>query len=152
VSSSVATNRFSFYEREDMVDFSATRKACQNAIEKAGLTLSDIDFVELHDAFSVVVALALESMGFSERGHAAVDGTSGDFDLEGKLPIGTFGGLKGRGHPVGATGVYQFCEAYLQLTGQAKLNQVQDPKIGLTHNMGGIDTTTAVHLLRRMDD
>nr|AIF16465.1 acetyl-CoA acetyltransferase (atoB) [uncultured marine thaumarchaeote KM3_74_C10] len=152
VSSSVATNRFSFYEREDMVDFSATKKACQNAIEKAGLTLSDIDFVEVHDAFSVVAALALESMGFSERGHAAVEGTSGAFDLDGKLPINTFGGLKGRGHPVGATGVYQFCEAYLQLTGQAKLNQVHNPKIGLAHNMGGIDTTTVVHLLRRMDD
>ncbi|GBC74819.1 putative acetyl-CoA acyltransferase [archaeon HR06] len=149
LSSSIATNRFSFYERDDMLRFEATERAINEALEETKVKLDDIDFVEVHDAFPVVCDLSLEAMGFAKRGEAPKLAINGFFDLKGQLPICTFGGLKARGHPAGATGIYQACEAYLQLTQKAKDNQVEEAKIGLIHSMGGIDTTTIVHLLKR---
>jgi len=85
------------------------------------------------------------------KAEAAREAYNGRFDLKGELPISTFGGLKGRGNPVGATGIYQVAEAFLQLTGRASANQVEGAEVGLTHNMGGIDTTVAVHVLRKVE-
>jgi acetyl-CoA C-acetyltransferase len=149
VASEVAANIFSIYERPDPLDYLATRTAAKRALDKAGLKLEQMDFMETHDAFSVTGALTLESLGISRPGKAPHDVSSGRFDLTGSLPLNTFGGLKGRGHPVGATGVYQVAEAYLQLSGKAERNQVRGARLGLTQNMGGVDTTTSVHILRR---
>jgi acetyl-CoA C-acetyltransferase len=142
----VSTTRFSVYEREDMLDFKATRSAFKEAMKQAGLSPQKVDFVELHDAFSVAGALSLEAMGFSKRGMGCKDAKAGKYGLKSDLPVNTFGGLKARGHPVGATGVYQIAEAYLQLTGQAGGNQVEGAEYGVTQNVGGVDTTSAVHV------
>lgn len=150
IASEVANNYFLLGERKDLLFLDATHKATRRALEKAGLELRDIDFLEIHDAFSVTAALSLEAIGISERGKAAKDASNGKFNLNGEVPILTFGGLKARGHPVGATGVYQIAEAYLQLIDQAGPNQVKGAKVGLAHNFGALDTTTAVHILRRV--
>ena len=149
LSSAVATGRFSFYERDDMLEFDATRQATARALSAAGLSLSDLDFAEIHDAFSVVAALSLEAMGFSKKGEAARDAKDAKFERDRSFPINTFGGLKGRGHPVGATGTYQIAEAFLQLTGKAGQNQVKRAKYALAQNVGGVDTTATVHILGR---
>jgi len=142
----IVTNEFSFYEREDMLDFNATREAFVGAMAQAGLSPQKLSFAEIHDAFSVVGALALEAMGFSRRGCGSKDAKEGKYSEGSDLPINTFGGLKARGHPVGATGVYQVAEAYLQLTDQAGKNQVEDADFGITHSIGGVDTTSVVHV------
>lgn len=148
--STIATNRFSIYERDDMLEFTATRRATEKALETAGVGLKDIGLVEVHDAFSVVCALSLEAMGFSKRGMAPKEAAEGRFDRqEGEVPILAFGGLKARGHPTGATGVYQVAECYLQLTGRAGENQVEGVDTAMAHSVGGIDTTAVVHILRR---
>jgi acetyl-CoA C-acetyltransferase len=145
----IATNEFSVYEREDMLDFNATRDAYKGAMAQAGLSAQKLGFAEIHDAFSVVGALALEGMGFSKRGRGSRDAKEGKYGRGSDLPINTFGGLKARGHPVGATGVYQVAEAYLQLTDQAGKNQVDNADFAITHNIGGIDTTSVVHVFGR---
>jgi len=145
----VATNDFSIYEREDMLDFKSTRLAFKGAMEQAGVGLGDVSLAEVHDAFSVVGALSLEAMGFSKKGMGSKDAKAGRYGPGSELPINTFGGLKARGHPVGATGVYQIAEAYLQLTDQAGKNQVEGAKYAVTQNIGGVDTTSAVHVFGR---
>jgi len=145
----IATNEFSAYERDDMLDFRATREAFKGAMAQAGLSPKKLDFAEVHDAFSVVGALSLEAMGFSKRGRGSKDAKEGKYGRGSELPINTFGGLKARGHPVGATGVYQVAEAFLQLTGQAGKNQVEDADFAVTHNIGGVDTTSVVHVFGR---
>lgn len=145
----IVTNEFSFYQREDMLDFNATREAFKGAMAQAGLSPHKLDFAEVHDAFSVVGALSLEAMGFSRRGRGSKDAKEGKYSMGSEFPINTFGGLKARGHPVGATGVYQVAEAFLQLTGQAGKNQVEDADYAITHNVGGVDTTSVVHVFGR---
>ena len=146
---SIATAEFSFYERKDMLRFEATEKAFREAMEEAALPASKISLIETHDAFSVVGALSLEAMGLSKKGTAPRDAMEGRFNLDGEVPINTFGGLKARGHPVGATGVYQIAEAYLQLTDNAGKNQVSDADYAVTQNIGGVDTTSVVHVFGR---
>jgi len=145
----VSTARFSVYERDDMLDFTATRTAFKEALKQSGLSPQKVDFVELHDAFSVVGALSLEAMGYSKKGMGSKDAKAGKYGLKSELPVNTFGGLKARGHPVGATGVYQIAEAYLQLTDQAGGNQVEGAEYGVTQNVGGVDTTSVVHVFGR---
>jgi acetyl-CoA C-acetyltransferase len=145
----IATSEFSLYEREDMLDFKATKEAFKAAMAQAGLAPRKLSFVEVHDAFSVVGALSLEAMGFSKRGHGSKDAKEGKYGRGSELPINTFGGLKARGHPVGATGVYQIAEAYLQLTDQAGQNQVEGAEYAATQNVGGVDSTSAVHVFGR---
>ncbi|HEV2137873.1 MAG TPA: beta-ketoacyl synthase N-terminal-like domain-containing protein [Nitrososphaerales archaeon] len=145
----ISTNDFSIYERDDMLDFKATKDAFKKSMAQAGLTPSKLSLVETHDAFSVVGALSLEAMGFSKRGRGSKDAKNGKYSRGAELPINTFGGLKARGHPVGATGVYQIAEAYLQLTDQAGKNQVEGAEYAATQNIGGVDTTSAVHIFGR---
>ncbi|MDG6957587.1 MAG: thiolase domain-containing protein, partial [Nitrososphaerota archaeon] len=133
----------------DMLDFKATREAFRGAMAEAGLAPGKLSLVEVHDAFSVVGAPSLEAMGFSERGHGSKDVKAGKYSRGGDLPINTFGGLKARGHPVGATGMYQIVEAFLQLTDQAGKNQVEGAKYAATQNIGGVDSTSAVHVFGR---
>jgi acetyl-CoA C-acetyltransferase len=145
----IATTEFSIYERKDMLDFKATREAFNLALERAAVPKKKLGLVEVHDAFSVVGALSLEAMGFSRRGMGSKDASQGKYARDGELPINTFGGLKARGHPVGATGMYQIAEAYLQVTGQAQKNQVDGAEFAATQNIGGVDTTSAVHVFGR---
>ena len=145
----VSTSQFSLYERPDMLEFKASRSAFEKAMAQAGLPAKKLDLLEIHDAFSVVGALSLEAMGLSKKGMGAKDAKEGRFSKGSDLPINTFGGLKARGHPVGATGVYQIAEAYLQLTGAAGKNQVEGAEYAATHNIGGVDATAAVHVFGR---
>jgi acetyl-CoA C-acetyltransferase len=145
----VATTEFSIYERPDMLDFKATREAFKGAMAQAGLAPKKLDFAEIHDAFSVVGALSLEAMGFSKKGMGSKDASAGMYKPGSDLPINTFGGLKARGHPVGATGMYQIVEAHMQLTDQAGKNQVKGARYAVTQNIGGVDTTSAVHVFGR---
>ena len=145
----VSTTEFSVYEREDMLEFSATKAAFKGALSEAGLSPRKVSTVEVHDAFSVVGALSLEAMGYSKRGRGSRDAKEGKYNRGSELAVNTFGGLKARGHPVGATGIYQIAEAYLQLTGQAGKNQVEGADYAATQNIGGVDTTSAVHVFGR---
>lgn len=145
----VSTNEFSIFEREDMLDFKSSREAFKGAMSQAGLVQKRLSLIEIHDAFSVVGALSLEAMGFSKRGQGSKDAKAGKYARGGELPINTFGGLKARGHPVGGTGMYQIAEAYLQLTDQAGKNQVEGAEYAATQNIGGVDTTSAVHVFGR---
>jgi acetyl-CoA C-acetyltransferase len=142
----ISTNEFSIYEREDMLDFKATREAFKAAMGAAAVPSAKLDLVEVHDAFSVVGALSLEAMGFSKRGKGSKDAKEGKYSRGSKLPINTFGGLKARGHPVGATGLYQIAEACMQVTGRAGKNQVEGARYAATQNIGGVDSTSAVHV------
>jgi len=137
------------FERHNMLHFSSTEAATKRALKSSGKSISDIDFLEIHDSYSILAALEMEAMGLSKPGTSCIDAESGKFDLHGKFPISTFGGMKGRGYPVGAAGVYQFCEAFAQLTGKAGSNQVPKSGIGLLQTMSGIDESSYVHILTR---
>ena len=144
----VSTDTISLDSRADILWLKAAETSTRNALKTAGISHNDIRFFELHDAFSIMSALSLESSGFAERGKAVADVNKGDFSLEGRLPIATMGGLKARGHPVGATGVYQIVEAALQLRGQApeKL-QLDAPTYGMCQNIGGSGATIVTTIL-----
>ncbi len=144
----VSTDTISLDSRADILWLKAAETSTRNALKTAGISHNDIRFFELHDAFSIMSALSLESSGFAERGKAVAAANKGDFSLEGRLPIATMGGLKARGHPVGATGVYQIVEAALQLRGQApdKL-QLDAPTYGMCQNIGGSGATIVTTIL-----
>jgi acetyl-CoA C-acetyltransferase len=109
----------------------------------------DIDIFELHDAYTIITALSLEAAGFAKPGEGVHFGKQGEIALDGTLPILTMGGLKARGHPVGATGVYQLVETYLQLTGTAGANRVKAPSMALVQNIRGAGATVVSHILKR---
>ena len=145
--SAVATAPLAVHSRKDPLALSAARLSAQRAYEMAQLTPQDVDFFELHDAFTIMSALSLEAAGFAERGQGVRLALDGDITLQGRLPIATLGGLKARGHPVGATGMYQVVEAVLQLRGLAGDNQVPAARIGMTQNIGGSGATIITHIL-----
>jgi acetyl-CoA C-acetyltransferase len=147
VTSESASGRVNFFERDDMLEFMSTKKAADRAFLKTGLSIDDIDIFEIHDAYSVGAALICEALGLSKRGEACKDAVSGKFDLNGQFPISTFGGMKGRGYPVGAAGVYQFCEAFMQLKEKAGFNQVPNARRALIQTMSGIDSSCFIHIL-----
>lgn len=148
--SAVATDRLSLYQRPDITIFDGSRKAAAQAYQVAGLKPEDIDLLEVHDAFSVLGIMALEDLGFAEKGHGVQLVKDGSCAREGKLPTNTFGGLKARGHPVGASGVYQIAELSLQLSNRAEECQVPNAHVGMSQSVGGIGGTVAVHILQRM--
>jgi len=147
--SSVATDALSLYQRKELTVFEGSRRAADEAFGRAHLTPSDIDVVEIHDAFSVLGVMALEDLGFASKGSGSKLLLDGQCERDGKLPVNTFGGLKARGHPVGASGVYQLAELSLQLSNRAEKCQVPNASAGLTQSVGGIGSTVAVHILRR---
>jgi acetyl-CoA acetyltransferase len=121
----------------DMTWPDITYRTARAAYEMSGLEPSDVDLVELHDAFSVSELLHTEALGLADRGEAHRRLSDGDFHRGGKVPVNPSGGLLSRGHPVGATGVAQVCESYWQLTGQAADLQLPGPRVALTHVTGG---------------
>lgn len=149
LSSSCATDTIALHDRSSLTRMNSTIIAAKKAYKKAGLTQKDIDFAEVHDCFSIAEILAIEGLGFCEIGEGGKVTEEGETALDGRIPINTSGGLKGKGHPVGATGIAQAIEAALQLRGKAGKRQVEDAEIGLTHNVGGSGATTVVHIFGR---
>ena len=149
IGSGQASDSIGIYERESFTSLIAAKIAAKQAYEMAGVTPKDIDVAEVHDCFTIAEIIAYEDLGFCKTGEGGRLIESGETTLEGNLPVNTSGGLKAKGHPVGATGTAQAYEIYLQLTGQADKRQVKDARIGLTHNVGGSGATAAVHIFRR---
>jgi acetyl-CoA C-acetyltransferase len=144
--SSVATDRFRLDDRRDPLRLEAARLSAQQAFRRANVNLHDISLFEAHDAFSIMACLLLEAVGFAKAGEGwrlAAENTLGP---RGKIPIATMGGLKARGHPIGATALYQACEIVLQLTERAGKNQVRRPKVALMQSVGGAASTVITHL------
>jgi acetyl-CoA C-acetyltransferase len=147
LASAVATDSLAVHDRRDPLTMDAVTISSQKAYAQARLTPADIHLFEVHDAFSIMAALSLEAAGFAPRGRAVEMARAGEITIGGRLPIATMGGLKARGHPVGATGVYQVVEVVEQLTGQAGANQVQGATIGMAQNIGGSGATVITHIL-----
>lgn len=144
--SAVATDSVSIHDRYDPLWLQAAETSSQKAYRQANLGPQDIDFFELHDAFTVMAALSLEACGFAERGRGTWLARDGEIGRDGKLPITTSGGLKARGHPVGATGLYQAVEAVQQLRGEAGANQIANASVGMIQNIGGSGATIITHI------
>jgi len=148
IGSASETDTVAVHSRKDPLWLSAAERSAHKAYQHAGVSPEDIDFFELHDAFSIMSVLSLEACGFADRGQGPRLGLDGEISIQGRIPITTRGGLKARGHPVGATGVYQIVEAVQQLRGEADQTQVNDPHIGMTQNIGGSGATIITHILK----
>jgi len=149
VGSGQASDTMGLYERDDITFMKVARLAAKQAYEMANNKSSDMDVAEVHDCFTIAEIVAYEDLGFCSPGEGGKIIEEGETRLGGRIPVNTSGGLKAKGHPVGATGAAQACEIYLQLTGQAEGRQVKDASIGLTHNIGGSGSTGVVHIFRR---
>lgn len=146
--STAATDSIAVHDRTDGLWLSAAYASARKAYGQAGIQPSDIDLFELHDAFSIMAALSLEACGFADRGQGPRLALDGEICPNGRIPIATHGGLKARGHPVGATGVYQIAEIVQQLRGDAGKNQIQDARIGMAQNIGGSGSNIVTHILK----
>ncbi len=146
--SAVATDSLAVHDRHDPLWLAAAEKSAQEAYRQAGVGPEGIDFFEIHDAFSIMSALSLEACGFAERGQGPRLALDGEITPVGKIPLSTMGGLKARGHPVGATGMYQVVESVLQLRGEAGPAQIKDARVGMTQNIGGSGATIITHILK----
>jgi len=150
VGSGQASDSLALHQRRDICTMDATTEAARRAFEMAKLTHKDVDVAEVHDNFTISEILAIEDLGFFEKGGGGKATESGQTALEGEVAVNTSGGLKARGDPIGATGLAQAVEVVTQLRGKADKRQVKDAEIGLTHNVGGTGATVVVHLLRRV--
>lgn len=144
--SAAATDTLAIHDRADLLFLSAVNLAAGRAFAQAGITPGAVNVLELHDSTTILAALALEASGFAERGSGWRLAAENRIGLNGSLPISTFGGLKSRGNPLGATGIYQAVEIALQLRGQAGPNQVPNARIGMTQNVGGLGGTAVAHI------
>ncbi len=149
--SSLVTDTLALHDRHDPLVFTAARLSVERACRLAGITPQDVDFFELHDQFSIYAALSLEAAGFAFPGEGWQLAQNGRLSLAGALPISTMGGLKARGNPGGASGVYQAVEAVLQLRGQAGANQLAGPRRALVQSLGGAAASAVTHVLEVRD-
>ncbi|MCC6168477.1 MAG: thiolase domain-containing protein [Caldilineaceae bacterium] len=147
VAGSSANDTLAVHDRRDPLFLEAAAIGSQKALRQAGLRPQDLDLFELHDAFTIMAALSLEAAGFAERGQGWRLAYEGSIGVDGDIPISTMGGLKSRGHPVGATGIYQVIEVIQQLTGRAGANQVKGARLGMAQNIGGSGATIVTHIL-----
>jgi acetyl-CoA C-acetyltransferase len=145
--SASATDSIAVHDRRDPLFLQAAETSYRKAIAQAGIQQDEIDFFEVHDAFTIMSALSLEACGFARRGEGWRMAQEEEIGILGRLPLSTMGGLKSRGHPVGATGVYQVVEAVQQLRGEAGDNQVPGARLGMTQNIGGSGATILTHIL-----
>jgi acetyl-CoA C-acetyltransferase len=150
--SASAIDTLGIHDRENPIWLSAAQKSAAQAYGQAGVWPEDIDLFELHDAFSIMAALSLEAAGFAERGQGVRLAQEGEILPDGRIPIATMGGLKARGHPVGATGLYQLAEATLQLRGDAGQAQIDGARLAMTQNIGGSGATVVTHILKKAKD
>jgi acetyl-CoA C-acetyltransferase len=149
LASTVATDRMRVDDRSDPLHLDAVEISTQKALRDANVHRGDIRLFELHDAFSIMACLSLESAGFAEPGRGWRLAEEGRISRKGDIPISTFGGLKARGHPIGATSLYQICEIVLQLTDRAGRNQVRDAEVAMQQSVGGVASTAITHILAR---
>lgn len=147
LASASANDTLAVHDRQDPLFLQAAYTSSQKAYRQAGINPQDLDLFELHDAFTIMSALSLEANGFARRGEGWRLAQDEEIGIGGRLPISTMGGLKSRGHPVGATGVYQIVEVVQQLTGCAGANQVRDARLGMAQNIGGSGATIVTHIL-----
>lgn len=144
-----ASDRVGLFQRPDYTTIPASERAANAAYDAAEISPHEVDFAEVHDCFAIAELLAYEDLGFCDRGRAAQLLEDGTTSLDGSLPVNPSGGLKSKGHPIGATGAGQITEAFTQLTGNAGNRQVADARVGLTHNVGGSGGAAVVHILER---
>jgi acetyl-CoA C-acetyltransferase len=142
-----ATDRIALQSRADMTTLPATTLAAQRAFQMAGKSPKDVQVAEVHDCFTIAEIIVLEALGFCKPGEGGSQAASGRTALGGELPVNPSGGLKSKGHPVGASGVAQAVEITTQLRGAAGKRQVAGARVGLTQNMGGTGASTVVHIL-----
>jgi len=149
IGSGQASDTIGMYERGGLTSLTSAKLAAGKAYEMADVKPEDVDIAEVHDCFTIAEIIAYEDLGFCRPGEGGRLVENGETKLGGRIPVNTSGGLKAKGHPVGATGTAQAYEIYLQLTGQADKRQVKDAEIGLTHNVGGSGATATVHIYKR---
>jgi acetyl-CoA C-acetyltransferase len=148
IGSGLATDTIALAQRDSFTWLKSTEIAGQRALQMAGKKISDINLVEVHDCFSIAEIIVTESLGFFKPGKGAVAAADGTTALDGKIPVNTSGGLKSKGHPVGATGIGQVVEIVKQLRGEAENGrQVKNAKVGMTQNMGGSGASAVVHIM-----
>lgn len=150
IGSGQASDTLSLHGRRDITTLDATVYAAKMAYEQAKVSPNDIDVAEVHDCFTIAEICAIEDLGFVEKGKGGAAVEEHVTTLDGRIPVNTSGGLKAKGHPVGATGVAQIVEIVQQLRGEADQRQVKDARIGLAHNIGGSGATGVVHILEAM--
>jgi acetyl-CoA C-acetyltransferase len=149
--SAIATDSVAVHDRRDPLFLEGGAISAQKAYAMAGVGPADIDLFELHDAFTIMSALSLEAAGFAPRGKGVTLGLDGQIGIGGRIPITTMGGLKARGHPVGATGMYQLVEVATQLRGDAGKNQVPNARLGMAQNIGGSGATVVTTILESLN-
>jgi acetyl-CoA C-acetyltransferase len=146
--SGAATDTLALHQRADITSLKAVQRAAQNAYKMAGVRPRDINLAEVHDCFTIAEICIIEELGFVGKGKGAEFTKNSETSLRGKIPINTSGGLKSKGHPVGATGVAQAIEVVEQLRGTADKRQIKNARIGLTQNMGGSGASSVVHIFQ----
>ncbi len=146
-----ASDTLRLADRDSITGIKAARIASKKAYEQARISPSDVNVAEVHDCFTIAEIMAMEDLGFYKKGEAAKAIENGETKLNGKISVNTSGGLKGCGHPVGATGIKQAAEIVWQLRGEAGERQVTRADIGLTHNVGGSGSTAVVNIYKRVD-
>ncbi|HVO41638.1 MAG TPA: hypothetical protein VMT34_03390, partial [Aggregatilineales bacterium] len=147
IASASGTDSLALHDRHDMLGMKAIEISAKKAYRQAGVTPADIDLFEVHDAFTIISTLSLEASGFADRGQGYRLALDNEIAPDKRVPISTMGGLKARGHPVGATGVYQIVEVAMQLRGEAGKTQVPGAVIGMAQNIGGSGATVVTHIL-----
>jgi acetyl-CoA C-acetyltransferase len=150
IGSGQASDSLALHARRDICTLDSTVHAAQMAYKQAKITAKEIDIAEVHDCFTIAEICAIEDLGFVKKGEGGKAIDNHITTRDGSLPVNTSGGLKSKGHPVGATGVAQIVEIVLQLRGEAEKRQVQDARIGLAHNVGGSGATCTVHIMEAM--
>jgi acetyl-CoA C-acetyltransferase len=137
--------------REDITTIPSTVAAAKQAYKMAKITSKDIDFAEVHDCFTIAEIIDIEDLGFFPKGTAAQAVREGATRRNGEIPINPSGGLKSKGHPIGATGIGQIVEVFEQFTGKAGERKIKDAEIALTHNFGATGASAAVHIFRKVE-
>jgi acetyl-CoA C-acetyltransferase len=147
IGAGAATDSIALHDRADLASIPVVGRAAGLAYEQAGVEAGDIDFCEVHDCFTIAEIVCTEELGFFARGEGGPAAAAGATALDGEMPINTSGGLKSKGHPVGATGIGQIVELHEQLTGRAGERQLSSPRLGMAQNMGGSGGSCTVHIL-----
>jgi acetyl-CoA C-acetyltransferase len=137
--------------RNDISTIPGTVIAANQAYKMAGISAQDVNFAEVHDCFTIAEIIDVEDLGFFQKGNAAREIRDGATSRKGKIPINPSGGLKSKGHPIGATGIGQIVEVFEQFSGQAGERTIKDAEIALTHNFGATGASAAVHIFKKVN-
>lgn len=149
VASEITSDKFMFFERENMLTLEGVQECAKKVYQKAGISVNDLDVAEIYDRSSIMGVLELEALGLAETGKGHSNLKEEEFTLSSETAVNTFGGLKARGNPVGATGIYQVAEGVKQLEGKSGENQVEDAEFALTLGLNGLGNHVIINLLKR---